>query len=219
MWHSPRRKWLAAISVHWNYGTHCHFCSTRYSFTTESSEACEGKVPCPKTQHRNNIPILREEKHYISMTILLQVGCKTTRQAMTLTKRLALTIKPCASVWDIFVIWLFVSFSVSFYSLRTWEWHLVTAFTKWRKVYGTICHSIQTHGSHFTDGACWVIMWRLSSVNYAAKRWRERGWILCRLFLFFCLFCHTLSTLRDAELATFPSSQLTDTTATVGVNW
>ena len=39
--------------------THCHLCPTRYSFTPESIEAYEGKVPCPGTQHRNNVPILR----------------------------------------------------------------------------------------------------------------------------------------------------------------
>ena len=32
----------------------CHFSPTRYSFTLEAS-----KIPCPRTQHRNNVPILR----------------------------------------------------------------------------------------------------------------------------------------------------------------
>ena len=29
-------------------------------------------MPCPKTQHRNNVPRLRGEKHYISLKILHQ---------------------------------------------------------------------------------------------------------------------------------------------------
>ena len=33
-----------------------------YSFTPESSEVCKGKVPYPRTQHRNNILILSGEK-------------------------------------------------------------------------------------------------------------------------------------------------------------
>ena len=32
-----------------------------------TSEAFEGQVPCPKTQHLNNVPRLREEKHDISL--------------------------------------------------------------------------------------------------------------------------------------------------------
>ena len=39
-------------------------------------------------------PILRGEKHDISLKILHQAGFKTTRQAATLTKRHALTIAP-----------------------------------------------------------------------------------------------------------------------------
>ena len=35
---------------HWTYCTHCHLCPARYSFTTESSEACESEVPFPRTQ-------------------------------------------------------------------------------------------------------------------------------------------------------------------------
>ena len=61
---------LAAISALGTCRTHCHLCPTRYSFTPESNEACEGKVPRPKSQHRNNVPILRGEKHYISKKIL-----------------------------------------------------------------------------------------------------------------------------------------------------
>ena len=66
-------------------GTHLHF---------ESSEACEGKVPCPRTQHRNNVPILKEEKHDISLKILHQVGFETTWQTVTLAKLCAPTIAP-----------------------------------------------------------------------------------------------------------------------------
>ena len=42
--------------------THYHLCPTRYSFTTESSEARQGEEPCPRTQHQNNFPTLRGEK-------------------------------------------------------------------------------------------------------------------------------------------------------------
>ena len=59
---------LAAISALGTSRTYCHLCPTRYSFTPESSEASEGKVSCTRTQHRNNVPILRGEKHDISMT-------------------------------------------------------------------------------------------------------------------------------------------------------
>ena len=40
--------------------------SLSHSFTPESSEACKGEVPCPRTQHQTNVPILRGEKHDIS---------------------------------------------------------------------------------------------------------------------------------------------------------
>ena len=74
---------LAAISALGTSRTHFHLCPSRYSFTPESSEACEGKVPCPRTQHRNNVPILRGEKHDISLKILHQAGFETARQAVT----------------------------------------------------------------------------------------------------------------------------------------
>ena len=61
---TPRRAYSpAVISAHSTYHTHCHLCTTRYSFSPESSEAFEGEVPCTRTQHRNNIPRLRGEKH------------------------------------------------------------------------------------------------------------------------------------------------------------
>ena len=50
---------------------------------TESSEAFEGEVPCPRTQHLNNVPRLRGEKHDISLKILHQAGFETARQAAT----------------------------------------------------------------------------------------------------------------------------------------
>ena len=80
--------------------THCHLCPTRYSFTPESSEACEGKVSCQRTQHRNNVPILRGEKHDISLKILHQAGFETARQAVTLAKLRALAIAPRPSLFD-----------------------------------------------------------------------------------------------------------------------
>ena len=89
----------AAISAHWTYCTHCHLYPTWYSFSPESSEAFEGEVPCLKTQHRNNVPRLRGEKHDFSLKILQQAGFETARQEATLSKRHALTIAPCPSLW------------------------------------------------------------------------------------------------------------------------
>ena len=74
---------LAAIPALETNRTHCHLYPTRYSFTPESSEACEGKVSCRKTQHRNNVPILRGEEQDISLKIVHQAGLETTRQAVT----------------------------------------------------------------------------------------------------------------------------------------
>ena len=56
----------------------------RYEFKPESSIACEGKVSCPGTHHQKNVPILRGEKHDISLKILHQVGLETAQQAATL---------------------------------------------------------------------------------------------------------------------------------------
>ena len=78
--------------------THFHLCPTRYSFTPESSEACEGKVSCPRTRHRNKVPILRGEKHDISLKILHQAGLETARQAVKLAKLRALAIAPRPSL-------------------------------------------------------------------------------------------------------------------------
>ena len=53
---TPRRECSSmAILRHWTYRTHCHLCHTQYSFWPESSEAFEGEVPFPRTQHRKNI--------------------------------------------------------------------------------------------------------------------------------------------------------------------
>ena len=54
-------------------------------------------MPCPRAQHRNNVPILRGEKHDISLEILHQAGFETAQQAATLTNLCALTIEPCPS--------------------------------------------------------------------------------------------------------------------------
>ena len=43
-------------------------------------------MPCPRTQHRNNVSILRGEKHDIPLKILHQLGFGTSRQAATLSK-------------------------------------------------------------------------------------------------------------------------------------
>ena len=58
-------------------------------------------MPCPRTQHRNNVPILRVEKHDISLKILHQAGLKTARQAATSAKLRALTIAPCPSLLEL----------------------------------------------------------------------------------------------------------------------
>ena len=81
---TPRRvnnsaAFSAAISV--LSGTH---------FTHESSDACKGKVPCPRIEHRNKDPTLRGEKHDISLKILHQAGFETARQTATMAKRHAL---------------------------------------------------------------------------------------------------------------------------------
>ena len=78
--------------------THCHLCPTRYSFLPESSEAFEGVVSCPRTQHLDNISRLSGEKHDNSLKILHQAGFKTARQAATSAERHALTIAPCPSL-------------------------------------------------------------------------------------------------------------------------
>ena len=90
---------LAAISALGTSRTHCHLCPARYSFTPVSSEACESKVSCPRTQHRNNVPILRGEKHAISLKILHQAGFETARQAVTLATLRALAIAPRPSLY------------------------------------------------------------------------------------------------------------------------
>ena len=76
-------KALAAISALGTKRTHCHLCSTRYSFTPESRETCEGKVPM--IQHQNNVSILTGEKHDIFMKILHQAGFVTALQAGAFT--------------------------------------------------------------------------------------------------------------------------------------
>ena len=47
--------------------------------------------------HQINVPILRGEKHDISLKILLQTGFETTRQSATSSKRYGLSIAPCPS--------------------------------------------------------------------------------------------------------------------------
>ena len=90
---------FAAISALGTNHTHFYLCPTKYSFTLESSEACEGKVPCPRTQqHRKNVPILRGEKHDISLKILHQAGFETARQAVTSAKLCTLAIAPRPSL-------------------------------------------------------------------------------------------------------------------------
>ena len=90
----------AVISANWTYRTHCH-----YPFTPDSSEACEGEVSCPRTQHTNNVLILRGKKHDITLKILHRAGLETARQAATLEKRHALTIasRPSLVITECFI--------------------------------------------------------------------------------------------------------------------
>ena len=60
-----------------------------------------GLSALPKDTTSNNFPILRGEKHDISLKILHQAGFETARQAATLTKLRALTISPCPSTCSI----------------------------------------------------------------------------------------------------------------------
>ena len=55
-------------------------------------------MPCPRTQHFNNVPRLTGEKHDLSLKILHQAGFETARQAATSAERHALTIAPCPSL-------------------------------------------------------------------------------------------------------------------------
>ena len=55
------------------------------------------EVPCSRTQHLNNVPRLRGEKHDISLKMLHQEGFETARQVATSAERHALTIAPCPS--------------------------------------------------------------------------------------------------------------------------
>ena len=56
-------------------------------------------MPCLRTQHRNNVPILRGEKHDISLKIMHQAGFETARQAVTLAKLRAQAITPRPSLY------------------------------------------------------------------------------------------------------------------------
>ena len=55
-------------------------------------------MPCPRTQHRNNVPILKGEEHEISLKTLHQAGFETARQAVTLAKLRVLAIAPRPSL-------------------------------------------------------------------------------------------------------------------------
>ena len=104
----------AAISAHYTYRTHCHLCPTWYSFSPEFREAFEGEVPCLRTQHRNNVPRSRGEKHDFSLKVLQQAGFKTARQEAALSKRHALTIAAMSLSMKIYIslfcnIWTIIS--------------------------------------------------------------------------------------------------------------
>ena len=60
------------------------------------------RIKCLAQGHNiDNVPILRGEKHDISLKILHQAGCETARQAVTLTKLRALAIAPRPSLFVI----------------------------------------------------------------------------------------------------------------------
>ena len=100
----------AAISAHWTYRTHCHLYPTWFSFSPESSEAFEGEVPFLRTQHRNNVPRLRGEKHDFSLKILQEAGFETARQEATLSKRHALPLRHVPIYISLFCnIWTIIS--------------------------------------------------------------------------------------------------------------
>ena len=54
-------------------------------------------MSCLRTQHFDNVPIFRGEKHDISLKILHQAGFETAQQAATSAERHALTTAPCPS--------------------------------------------------------------------------------------------------------------------------
>ena len=60
-------------------------------------------MSCQRTQHRNKVPILRGEKHDISLKILHQVEFETARQAVTLAKLCALAIAPRPSIHVVYL--------------------------------------------------------------------------------------------------------------------
>ena len=125
---TPRRAYSpAAVSAHWTYRRHWHVCPTRYSFSPESSEAFESEVRCPRTQHLNNVPRLRGEKHDISLKILHQAGFETARQATTLAKLRALTTAVLASLWFWLRFWC-----------RAHQFHLVAVVLP-------CCSTVQLH--------------------------------------------------------------------------
>ena len=108
--HMTPGHWICSFMYHFNslfgaYSTaaisalgtnRTHLCPTRYSFTPESSEAYEGKVPCPR-KHRNNVPILKGEKHTISLKILHQEGFERHWQNATLQPLRHVPLSMCVS--------------------------------------------------------------------------------------------------------------------------
>ena len=139
----------AAVSAHWTYRTHCHLCPTRYSFSPESSEAFEGEVPCPRTQHLNNVPRLRGEKHDISLKILHQAGFETARQAVTSAERHALTIALCPSL----LMFFFINIG------RNWVRHVTRANTgrRWPNIGLMFVHRVRRWPSIEPVSACRIV--------------------------------------------------------------
>ena len=89
----PPGHWTCSFVCHFNFTESIQSCSrfgainlsytlpslsyqVAYSFSPESSEAFEGEVPYPRTQHLNNVPRLTGEKQDIYLKILPQTGCR-----------------------------------------------------------------------------------------------------------------------------------------------
>ena len=137
----------AAISSHWTYHTHCHLCPARYSFTPESGEACQGGVHRPKTQHRNNVLILKGVKHSIFFENLAPSGARDhTDEGRDIGK---------ASPSNQVPLYIFHSIWLADHQLNLIEWkHQVKinnlswqsfhfsfkALFVWRKKTGLFCH-------------------------------------------------------------------------------
>ena len=125
---TPRRAYSpAAVSAHWTYRTHCHLCPTRYLFSPESSEAFEGEVPCPRTQH----PKIERAETWYSLKILHQAGFETARQAATSAECHTLTIAPCPSPFGVKGPWIYQEYTVLWMWIYSFIKTLLIMYKRW----------------------------------------------------------------------------------------